>query len=193
MTNAADAINFFMLIGKLKDTRRTGWVLKGVPDPERISGHMYRMAVMAMMLGNCPNAGIDKDRCVKMALVHDMAECIVGDITPACGVSKEEKFTREWNAMNELGQLAGSVAEKEFKELWQEYESQSTPESNAVKDLDIFDMILQAHEYELRMEDPGRLQEFFDSTNGKLKHPKVVEWAEELYKRRALHLTATKD
>lgn len=77
--------------------------------------------------------------------------------------------------------------------LHKEYESQSTPESNAVKDLDIFDMILQAHEYELRMEDPGRLQEFFDSTNGKLKHPKVVEWAEELYKRRALHLTATKD
>lgn len=30
-----------------------------------------------------------------MALVHDIAECIVGDITPFCGVSKEEKKRRE--------------------------------------------------------------------------------------------------
>ena len=34
-------------------------------------------------------------RCIKMALVHDLAECIVGDITPSCGVSKEDKFARE--------------------------------------------------------------------------------------------------
>ena len=30
-----------------------------------------------------------------MALVHDLAESIVGDITPSCGVSKEEKIQRE--------------------------------------------------------------------------------------------------
>lgn len=30
-----------------------------------------------------------------MALVHDMAECIVGDITPSDNVSKEEKYRRE--------------------------------------------------------------------------------------------------
>lgn len=30
-----------------------------------------------------------------MALVHDIAECIVGDLTPFCGVTKEEKHKRE--------------------------------------------------------------------------------------------------
>lgn len=30
-----------------------------------------------------------------MALVHDMAEAIVGDITPYCGVSVEEKRKME--------------------------------------------------------------------------------------------------
>ena len=34
-------------------------------------------------------------RCMKMSLVHDLAECIVGDITPTCGISKEEKNKRE--------------------------------------------------------------------------------------------------
>ena len=33
--------------------------------------------------------------CIKLALVHDMAECIAGDITPHCGVSKEEKSAKE--------------------------------------------------------------------------------------------------
>lgn len=35
------------------------------------------------------------DRCVKMALAHDMAECIVGDLTPYDDVSKDEKFKQE--------------------------------------------------------------------------------------------------
>ena len=30
-----------------------------------------------------------------MALVHDLAESIVGDLTPSSGVSKEEKYARE--------------------------------------------------------------------------------------------------
>lgn len=34
-------------------------------------------------------------RLIKMALVHDLAECLVGDITPFCGVSREEKHKRE--------------------------------------------------------------------------------------------------
>lgn len=34
-------------------------------------------------------------RCIKLALVHDMAECIVGDIAPADNISKAEKHRRE--------------------------------------------------------------------------------------------------
>lgn len=34
-------------------------------------------------------------RCIKLALVHDMAECIVGDITPSDNISKAEKHRRE--------------------------------------------------------------------------------------------------
>jgi putative hydrolase of HD superfamily len=32
---------------------------------------------------------------MKLALVHDMAECVVGDITPFCGISKTEKRAQE--------------------------------------------------------------------------------------------------
>ncbi len=49
---------------------------------------MHRMAVFAFFLDK--NA-LDVGKCIKMALVHDMGESIVGDITPHCGVSEQDK------------------------------------------------------------------------------------------------------
>jgi Predicted hydrolases of HD superfamily len=56
-------------------------------------------------------------RCLKIAVVHDLAECIVGDITPRCGVDVAEKHHRETAAMKELADLAGSGG-KELYELF---------------------------------------------------------------------------
>lgn len=41
-----------------------------------------------------------------------------------------------------------------------------TPEAKAVKDLDKFDMILQAFEYEKERNQPNCLQDFFNNTEG---------------------------
>ncbi|RUS15638.1 hypothetical protein BC938DRAFT_476867, partial [Jimgerdemannia flammicorona] len=45
---------------------------------------MYRMAVMAMVAGD---TSLDVGKCVQLAIVHDLAESIVGDITPHDNVS----------------------------------------------------------------------------------------------------------
>jgi putative hydrolases of HD superfamily len=53
--------------------------------------------------------------------------------------------------------------------MLQEYENQTTVEAQTVKDLDRFEMILQAYEYELsqqRADNPQYLEEFFESTKG---------------------------
>lgn len=51
-----------------------------------------------------------------MALVHDLAESIVGDLTPSCNVSKEEKYKREkvskYNLFNFLYVLFGATCFK---------------------------------------------------------------------------------
>ncbi|XP_064652318.1 5'-deoxynucleotidase HDDC2-like [Lineus longissimus] len=176
------ALDFFMIIGQLKKIKRTGWVYRKVPDPERVAGHMYRMAIMSFLL---EDKTLNRDRCLKLSLVHDMAESIVGDIAPDDGISKEEKYRREKEALDKLQGLVSEEVGTEIGSLWEEYTNQATPEAKAVKDFDRFDMILQAHEYE--QDEPERgayLQEFFDSTQGKFQTPQVVEWTEELYKRR---------
>lgn len=60
-----------------------------------------------------------------------------------------------------------------------------------MKDLDKFDMILQAFEYEIDQKRVGSLEEFFKSTEGAFSHPKVKQWVEELYKQRAESLNDT--
>lgn len=52
----------------------TAQVRKGVSGPESIADHMYRMGMMALI---CGDAGVDTGRCIRMALVHDVAEALV--------------------------------------------------------------------------------------------------------------------
>lgn len=52
---------------------------------------MYRMSIIAMLCP--PEENIEKDRCVKLALIHDMAEALVGDITPPDRVSKGMQYS----------------------------------------------------------------------------------------------------
>jgi putative hydrolase of HD superfamily len=52
------------------------------------------MGIMAMLIDE-KTAGVNKDRCIKMAIVHDLAESLVGDITPYDGVTIEDKHTQE--------------------------------------------------------------------------------------------------
>ncbi|XP_045400257.1 5'-deoxynucleotidase HDDC2 isoform X2 [Lemur catta] len=157
-------LQFLRLVGQLKRVPRTGWIYRNVEQPESVSDHMYRMAVMAMVT---KDDHLNKGRCVRLALVHDMAECIVGDIAPADNVPKEEKHRRE-----------------------EEYETQSTAEAKFVKQLDQFEMILQASEYEDLENKPGRLQDFYDSTAGKFSHPEIVQLVSELEAERNANIAA---
>lgn len=182
-----NCLEFFKIVGRLKHIKRTGWVNRNVQDPETISGHMYRMAVIAFLLDE--EDKVNRDRVMKISLVHDMAESIVGDLTPTCGVPVEEKHKREVAAMEDFIKLVGEKAGNEMFNLFMEYEEQKTPEAILVKDLDKFDMVLQAFEYETDQERTGSLEEFFKSTEGVFKHPKVKAWVEELYKQRNVSLS----
>ena len=108
----------------------------GVDKPESIADHMYRMSLMAMVAAK-EMPGLDQNRCVKLALIHDLAEAIVGDITPHDPVSKEEKAKMEADAMAKIRDMLGdSLGGEEVEALWHEYEDQVTDEAKLLKDLD---------------------------------------------------------
>ncbi|KAM3856933.1 5'-deoxynucleotidase HDDC2 [Vipera latastei] len=180
-------LQFLKLVGQLKRVPRTGWVYRKVNNPESVSDHMYRMAIMAMVT---EDKTLNKDRCIRLALVHDMAECIVGDIAPADNISKEEKHRQEKEAIKHLTRLLSDDVGKEIYELWEEYECQSTAEAKFVKQLDQCEMIIQALEYEELEKRPGRLQDFYDTTAGKFSHPEIVQLVSSINRERNANIAA---
>ena len=105
----AAALEFANLVGQLKTTPRTGWQRRHIVPCESVADHSWRVAVLAYLLvpssSSSSTETMDWNKVLQMALVHDLAECIVGDITPDDGVSKPEKHAREEMAMRQLTQL----------------------------------------------------------------------------------------
>ena len=120
-----------------------------------------------------------------MALIHDMAESLVGDITPVDGITKPEKSRREAGTMDYLTEtLLGRVEEdgirgKEIRDLWQEYEDGETVESLFVHDVDKFELLLQMVEYE-RMAEGGVDLGEFGRVALRIQLPEVKAWAREV-------------
>ncbi|KAF9728651.1 cytidylate kinase [Paraphaeosphaeria minitans] len=172
---------FLELIEGLKNTLRRGWELRNVPNPESVSDHMYRMAVMCFMV-----SGIDSEmqtRAVQMALVHDMGEALIGDITPSDGISTEQKFKREEMALEFLActlrtsnpDLANSILD-----LWHEYEDGRTDTAILVKQLDKLECYHQAIIYEERT---GIDLEEFKELKEKITLPELQPLLDECLKR----------
>ena len=177
-------IDFLTTARGLKTTLRTGWVRQQAsPRIESVADHSWRIALMALLVGRDTASNVDATKLLQMALVHDLAESVVGDITPYCGVSDKEKHQQELQAMQQLTSPLGALGQV-FLSLWQEYEQGTTPEAQMCKDLDKLEMILQALEYEQDGTNKMSLDGFFDSTRGKWRTVLGANWGQAIEARR---------
>lgn len=132
-----DALRRTML--QLKELRRAGWARVGHPGAESVADHSWSVAMLALL--HCPPE-LDREKLLIMALLHDLAEIVVGDITPHDGVSKADKHACEAAAMADL------LAERpDLLAIWHEAEARQSPEALLLKRLDRTDMGLQAERY----------------------------------------------
>ncbi|KAJ5243307.1 hypothetical protein PENSTE_c001G06512 [Penicillium steckii] len=185
--NTTSPIPFFHLLERLKTTKREGWRRFGI-NGESISDHMYRMSIMTMFAPPELASQLNIPHCTKMALVHDMAESLVGDITPVdVHITKAEKAQREADVMEYittslLGKVpGGAVSAQEIKRVFEEYEENVTLEAQFVHDIDKMELLLQMIEYE-RSNDVD-LSEFQHVAN-RVQLPEIKVWAEQVLKER---------
>ena len=75
----------------LKDVLRQGWVNVGVESPESVAAHSWGMAILALKM--CPD-DLNLEHVLKLCLVHDLPEVIVGDLTPFDDVSTKSADER---------------------------------------------------------------------------------------------------
>lgn len=155
---------------ELKRLYRQGWLKRGVAlgQAESVADHSFCTALLALTLaGRPPFEAVDRDRALRMALIHELGEVYAGDITPVDGVSADEKHALELASLEKV--LGGLPAGDELRLLWEDFEEGSSAEARFVRQLDRLEMGLQAAVY--KAEGSERMQEFFDSAERSLSHP----------------------
>ena len=182
---AAPAIDAMLAAYGLKDERRTGWQLRGVCDPESVAAHSWGVAYLVLAFGDRFRdelPGIDLDRALRLAVVHDVAEALTGDVATradetADPVDREAKATAEREAM---ATLADPLPDR-IADAFATYEARETPEAVLVKECDLLDTCVQAVAYEREDRydpaagEPGAfteydaLDEFFATTERRLQ------------------------
>lgn len=173
---------FLHRIGRLKRTPRTGWLDRGVPPAgtESVADHSFRVALLAWLAAHLAvreGAGLDPDRVLLLALLHDLAESVTGDTTPyergaipttdpaarrafldgrhrRPAARADAKRAAEAAAMADLGRELPPPLDALLAGLWRELAAGDSAEARFVRQADKLEAFLQSREY--AADDPGR-------------------------------------
>ena len=152
---------FFHSILQLKTVKRAGWVSKAkIKDVESVADHTFSMCAMAMLLADM--LGLDTRRAMKMVILHDLAESVVGDYMPG-DVSANQKLAKEKNAMKSILSGLPRKARGEYEKIWLEYLQNKTQVARFVHRIDKLEMALQANQYAKQGYAGKLLAPFFES------------------------------
>ena len=165
-----EILNFFLNVGKLKRKPRRGWIVHQIKNSETTAEHIFRMAIIAWVLGKKKRLNIE--RVIKMALIHDLCEVYAPDLTPYDPLlprdqskimevlkrwpkftpslkikSYKKKYKLENLALNKLVSKLPLNIKSEIKNLWLDYEKGLTKEGRFVHQVDKVENLLQGLEY----------------------------------------------
>jgi putative hydrolases of HD superfamily len=154
-------LSFFESVVRLKSVKRAGWVLKaGISNPESVSDHTYSMCAIGMILSDM--LGLDTERVMKMIIIHDLAESIIGDYMPG-EITRKKKRIDERKAMTSILYQMPVAIRSNYKGIWEEYQLNKTQVAKFVHKLDKLEMAMQATQYINEGHPNKMLFQFLDS------------------------------
>lgn len=143
-------VRFAFEAGYLKRLPRAGWLVAGVPNPESVAEHSFRVAVLAYIIAVLE--GADPNRTAALGLFHDLPETRIGDV-PSVGRPYVTTAAPELVAGDQVAGLPKHLA-SHITALITEHESAktpaATPEARCSRDADKLECLLQAREYQVQ-------------------------------------------
>jgi 5'-deoxynucleotidase YfbR-like HD superfamily hydrolase/DNA-binding transcriptional regulator YhcF (GntR family) len=140
----AGAATFLYEMGRLKTLPRTGWQLLGIPLPESVAEHSFRVGMVGMVLAAMD--GADVGRTAALAIMHDAHETRIGDV-PSVGRAYISTAAPEALTSHQVAGMPDNAA-KVLMDLTAEYEANETTEARLAHDADKIETLLQAIEYQ---------------------------------------------
>lgn len=140
-------LKVFLTLQWAKELPRQGFIALGFKrnEADSVAAHSWTTAVLVYFLATelkKEGVKIDVDKAIKMALFHDMAETIVGDVgTFVKGMAKGAFAPIEEEGLKSL--VADLPGKHEIIELVNEYMARKTLEARLVKVADNLDALAQ--------------------------------------------------
>ncbi len=160
--------DFFQIIINLKNVQRKGWKNKlDLKNSESVADHSYSMAFMALVISEIQ--GMDTKKIVKMSLLHDLVESVVGDFTPD-EITKTKKHELENNSMKKIIANLPNNLSHEYQQIWDEFQIHQSEESVFVHEIDKLEMAFQAKTYLDKGFPKEKIQLFIDAANKEIRN-----------------------
>jgi len=166
----------------LHELKRTGWVEKGVENPESVKEHTESLVALAQELSELLTEE-ENNGLVEMLEVHDWPEAIHGDevileLNPDDRKAlKEAKFENEKKALKTI--CLDLPKGDEIMDLWLRFETSNDPASVFGRELDKYQAVEKALEFE---EEQGieLFDEFLTYSMNFIHHPVLLDRIEAL-------------
>ena len=143
-------MRFYLLATQLKYKIRSGWDEKhwnvSKERLESIAEHVYGTCILALSIDSEFKTHLDIDKVVKMLVLHELGEVVIGDITPFDNVTPEEKMKTEHEAIKEV--LGNLIKRDEYFALLLEFEERKTKEAIFAYHCDKLEADIQAKFYQ---------------------------------------------
>ncbi len=131
-------LSFLVEIDKMKSIYRQTFLIDK-SRAETDAEHSWHFALMAQTLFEyCEIDGVNIDRVVKMALVHDLVEIYAGDTFAYDTEGNKSKEKLEKDSATKLFSILPIEQGTEYRQLWEEYEATSTPDAIYATAIDKF-------------------------------------------------------
>ena len=113
---------------------------------ESIAEHVYGTCILALSIDSEFKTNLDINKVIKMLVLHELGEVIIGDITPFDNITPEEKMKKEHEAMREV--IGDLVNQEEFLSLLFEFDEKKTKEAIFAHHCDKLEADIQAKVYQ---------------------------------------------
>ncbi|HOD53429.1 MAG TPA: HD domain-containing protein [Candidatus Cloacimonadota bacterium] len=163
----SEEFSFYEILFQLKNLYRQGWLQAGISKEhcESIADHSFALAMLCLKYQKDYPEMLDMEKMLKMTLIHDLAEAVIGDITPSEEISLKDKFSMEKEAIESI--LSHFPDSDELLDIWLDFETGGSSTALYVKQMDKIEMMLQALVYQNHSVD---LSSFFESTEKQMQN-----------------------
>lgn len=145
-----NSMRFYMLATQLKYKIRSGWDKShwnvSKERVESIAEHVYGTCILALSIDSEFKTDLDINKVIKMLVLHELGEVIIGDITPFDNITPEEKMKKEHEAMREV--IGDLINQEEFLSLLFEFDEKKTKEAIFAHHCDKLEADIQAKVYQ---------------------------------------------